>query len=288
MKRIAVINDLSGFGKCSLTAALPVISVMGIQACPLPTAILSNQTDFESYFCDDYTDKMSRIMDEWEKLKFVPDGIYSGFLAGAAQIDKVLEFIERFAGAHTQILIDPVMGDRGETYDIYTEMLRDRMGELASCAHVLTPNLTEMLLLIGGEQFMEEQWKYLENLSEERYMTEVEKLAGQLQKKYPSVIAVITGIHVKKEGIPQMGNLICENGEYKWILAEKRGGSYSGTGDLFASIMSAGLVKGWPVEQCVKKAVTFLGKAIYDAVLEGRDRNEGVCFEKYLVDLIGE
>lgn len=287
MKRITVINDLSGLGKCSLTAAIPVISVMGIQACPLPTAILSNQTDYPSYFCDDYTDKMSIIMDEWEKLGFVPDGIYSGFLAGADQVDKVLEFIERFAGKDTHILIDPVMGDRGETYDIYSEKLGKRMRELAARAHILTPNLTEVLILLGDAVYMEEEWAKLSVLSETEYLKAVEKIAVRLHKEYPSAISVITGIHCHKDGIPQMGNLICKEGECTWVLAEKRGGSYSGTGDLFASILSAGIVKGWSVEKCVRKAVDFLGKAIYDAVLEGKDRNDGICFEKYLGDLIG-
>ena len=111
MKKIAVLNDLSGLGKCSLTAAIPVISVMGIQACPLPTAVLSCQTGFPSYFCDDYTDRMDKFMDEWKNLDFQPDGIYTGFLADAAQADKVVSFIEQFGGENVKILVDPVMGD---------------------------------------------------------------------------------------------------------------------------------------------------------------------------------
>lgn len=288
MKQIAVINDLSGFGKCSLTAAIPVISMMGVQACPLPTAILSNQTGYASYYCDDYTDKMSIFMDEWEKLHFKPDGIYSGFLADADQVDKVLEFIRRFANESTHILIDPVMGDQGETYDIYTEKLGKRMRELAECALMLTPNLTEALILLGDEVYMKKEWQRLEALSEKEYLKEVESIGAQLHREYPAAISVITGIHCHKDGIPQMGNLICKDGKCTWVLAEKRGGSYSGTGDLFASILSAGMVKGMTVETCVKKAVDFLSKAIYDAVLEGKDRNDGVCFEKYLGDLIGE
>ena len=111
MKKIAVLNDLSGMGKCSLTAAIPVISVMGIQACPLPTAVLSCQTGFPSYYCDDYTDRMDIIIDEWKKLNFVPDGIYTGFLADAAQADKAVRFIREFKTEDTRILVDPVMGD---------------------------------------------------------------------------------------------------------------------------------------------------------------------------------
>ena len=96
MKRIALINDLSGFGKCSLTAAIPVISVMGIQACPLPTAILSAQTGFEKYYCDDYTDKMDYFTDYWKQMDVSFDGIYSGYLASPGQLEKTLHFLECF------------------------------------------------------------------------------------------------------------------------------------------------------------------------------------------------
>ena len=100
MKKIAVIHDLSGLGKCSLTAAIPVISVMGVQACPLPTAILSNQTGYGSYFWDDYTDRMELIMDEWKKTGFTPDGVYTGFLGESIFPDRtdheLLQFFSIF------------------------------------------------------------------------------------------------------------------------------------------------------------------------------------------------
>ena len=138
MKKIAVLNDLSGMGKCSLTAAIPVISVMGVQACPLPTAILSAQTGFPSYYCDDYTDRMDILMDEWQKMDFHPDGIYTGFLADAAQADKAVDFIQRFKKKETKVLVDPVMGDDGEEYPIYTEELCEKMRMLVREAAVLS------------------------------------------------------------------------------------------------------------------------------------------------------
>ena len=139
MKKIAVLNDLSGMGKCSLTAAIPVISVMGIQACPLPTAILSCQTGFPSYYCDDYTDRMDIIMNEWKKLDFHPDGIYTGFLADAAQADKAVKFMYEFKTSETKILVDPVMGDDGEEYPIYTEELCRKMRFLVKEANITEP-----------------------------------------------------------------------------------------------------------------------------------------------------
>ncbi|MDO4338811.1 MAG: pyridoxamine kinase [Eubacteriales bacterium] len=287
MKRIAVLNDLSGLGKCSLTAAIPVISVMGVQACPLPTAVLSNQTGYASYYWDDYTDKMDAIMEEWKRREFQPDGIYTGFLAGARQADKILEFLDAFGKDGTLILTDPVMGDRGTVYKIYTEELCGKMREIVSRAHVITPNLTEALLLLYGKDGMETVWKELSSAAAQAdFPGRIEEIGIELTERFQLKATVITGVdHQPSEAPLQMGNLIVENGKCSWIFAEKKGGSYSGTGDLFASVLSAGLVRGMSMEACVGKAVGFLSKAIADAVEEGTDRNDGVCFETYLHEL---
>lgn len=288
MKKIAVLNDLSGMGKCSLTAAIPVISVMGIQACPLPTAVLSAQTGFPSYYCDDYTDRMDAIMEEWKKMDFYPDGIYTGFLADARQADKAVEFIEQFAKEDTKILIDPVMGDNGEEYPIYTEALCEKMRFLVRRATVITPNLTEALLLLYGAQRAHVLWKELSLMDEERLLKFTESTGKELSKEFDTEV-VITGIDLPaRENHQEMGNLICKDGVQAWVSTVKEGGSYSGTGDLFASVLSAGMVKGMDTVDSVRKAVKFLSKGIHDAVLEGTDRNEGICFERYLSELAAE
>lgn len=288
MKKIAVLNDLSGMGKCSLTAAIPVISVMGIQACPLPTAVLSAQTGFPSYYCDDYTDRMDAIMEEWKKMDFYPDGIYTGFLADARQADKVVEFIEQFAKEDTKILIDPVMGDNGEEYPIYTEALCEKMRILVRRATVITPNLTEALLLLYGAQRAHVLWKELSLMDEERLLKFTESTGKELSKEFDTEV-VITGIDLPaRENHQEIGNLICQDGVQTWVSTVKEGGSYSGTGDLFASVLSAGMVKGMDTVDSVRKAVKFLSKGIHDAVLEGTDRNEGICFERYLSELAAE
>ena len=288
MKKIAVLNDLSGMGKCSLTAAIPVISVMGIQACPLPTAVLSAQTGFPSYYCDDYTDRMDAIMEEWKKMDFYPDGIYTGFLADARQADKAVEFIEQFAKEDTKILIDPVMGDNGEEYPIYTEALCEKMRFLVRRATVITPNLTEALLLLYGAQRAHVLWKELSLMDEERLLKFTESTGKELSKEFDTEV-VITGIDLPaRENHQEMGNLICKDGVQTWVSTVKEGGSYSGTGDLFASVLSAGMVKGMDTVDSVRKAVKFLSKGIHDAVLEGTDRNEGICFERYVSELAAE
>lgn len=288
MKKIAVLNDLSGMGKCSLTAAIPVISVMGIQACPLPTAVLSAQTGFPSYYCDDYTDRMDAIMEEWKKMDFYPDGIYTGFLADARQADKAVEFIEQFAKEDTKILIDPVMGDNGEEYPIYTEALCEKMRFLVRRATVITPNLTEALLLLYGAQRAHVLWKELSLMDEERLLKFTESTGKELSKEFDTEV-IITGIDLPaRENHQEIGNLICQDGVQTWVSTVKEGGSYSGTGDLFASVLSAGMVKGMDTVDSVRKAVKFLSKGIHDAVLEGTDRNEGICFERYLSELAAE
>ena len=288
MKKIAVLNDLSGMGKCSLTAAIPVISVMGIQACPLPTAVLSAQTGFPSYYCDDYTDRMDAIMEEWKKMDFYPDGIYTGFLADARQADKAVEFIEQFAKEDTKILIDPVMGDNGEEYPIYTEALCEKMRFLVRRATVITPNLTEALLLLYGARRAHVLWKELSLMDEERLLKFTESTGKELSKEFDTEV-VITGIDLPaRENHQEIGNLICQDGNTTWVTAAKEGGSYSGTGDLFASVLSAGMVKGIDTVDSVHTAVKFLAKGIHDAVVEGTDRNEGICFERYLSELAAE
>ena len=286
MKKIAVIQDLSGLGKCSLTAAIPVISVMGVQAVPLPTAVLSNQTGYPSYYCDNYTEHMEQIMDEWEKRGFSPDGIYTGFLADEEQADKILDFFQRFRTENTMVLVDPVMGDNGRAYGIYTEGLREKMLQLVGNAHVITPNLTEALLLLYGKEGMEKRYASLLELDGRKRLEQIGKIGEQLKKEYGLQAAVITGVESQAElCVHQMGNLVVENGHSSWCFAPKIGGSYSGTGDLFASVLSAGLVKEMSMMHCVELAVNFLSKAIAQTVQEGTDRNDGVCFEAYLGEL---
>lgn len=284
MKKIAVIQDLSGLGKCSLTAAIPVISVMGVQAVPLPTAVLSNQTGYPSYYCDDYTEHMEQIMTEWEKRKFSPDGIYTGFLADEDQVDKILDFLRRFCGVNTMVLVDPVMGDNGMAYGIYTPKLREKMVQLVRNAQVITPNLTEALLLLYGREEMEKRYASLQKADGEERLKQIEKLGDRLVEEYGLKAAVLTGIEYEKAEL-QIGNLVVENGHASWCFAPKTGGSYSGTGDLFASVLSAGLVKEMSMMTCVQMAVNFLSKAIAETVQEGTDRNDGVCFEKFLGEL---
>lgn len=283
-KKIAVINDLSGFGKCSLTAAISVIAAMGVQPCPLPTAILSAQTGYDSYFLDDYTDKMEPFFREWEKMGAVFDGIYTGFMAGSRQIEQVFTFLDIFYKKNTFLLVDPVMGDNGEKYAIFTPELLHLMKQLALRADIITPNLTELCLLTDTDHRM------IENMTEEKHLlTVISQMARNITQKGPKAV-IVTGIQFLDEadGIVKMGNLSVTKTEEHLCAFPYIGGSYSGTGDIFASAVAAGTAKKEEITSVMEKAGAMIECAMRDAVQEQIPRNDGVEYEKYLWMLKGE
>lgn len=148
--RVAAIHDMSGFGRCSLTVAIPVLSAMGVQCCPLPTAFLSTHTGgFTGFTFLDMTEEMPKVAAHWQELALRFHAIYSGFLASERQIGIVSDFIRTFRRSDTLVVIDPVMGDDGKAYQTYTSALCSGMTHLAELADVITPNLTEAAFLLG-------------------------------------------------------------------------------------------------------------------------------------------
>ena len=282
MKRVALINDLSGFGKCSLTVAIPVISVLGMQACPFPTAVLTAQTGFGEFFCDDYTDRMDYFTEQWSKMDVSFEGIYSGYLANPSQIAKVMHFLEQFQEEGTLYLADPVMGDQGEFYSMVNAEFLEEMRKLTQMADVITPNLTELCFLSGAD--------YEEVIAcrqEDNYLDKIKSLCKSIlsKAKKPQTI-IVTGIIREKDTKAYIGNLAVTKDRCFYVETAYTGVGFSGTGDLFASVVCGSLVKGLRVKEAVEKATYFLQEAIEEATLEGIPRNHGVNFEKYLSKLL--
>lgn len=282
VKKVAVINDLSGLGKCSLTAAIPVLSVMGVQACPLPTAILSNQTGYESYFYDDYTDRIDAYAKEWKKRKLTVDGIYTGFLGSELQAEKILNFINTFRRPETLLLVDPVMGDGGQTYDIYTETFGKQMKKLVQEADVITPNLTELCILTDTNY---------KELTAQKSSPEYLNMIAETGKRLLSVgigTVIITGILYQSptDDSEKYYNLVLDNEQVTSISSAIHGGSYSGTGDLLASVVCAGMIRGDSATDSVRRGVAFLETALMETAREQIPRNDGINFEPYLKLLI--
>lgn len=276
-KKIAVINDLSGFGRCSLTAAISVISAMGVQPCPLPTAILTAQTGYPSYYLDDYTEKMEHFRTEWKKMNQTFDGIYTGFVAGEKQIQQIFRFIDTFDTPSSFLLVDPVMGDNGIKYDMFTPELLRQMKKLAKKADIITPNLTELCLLADAD-FQ----RICKIADSEELLGTIHGLAKDFSAGGPTHI-IVTGIHFMDESQTlQMGNYYVSEAGTALSAFPCIGQSYSGTGDLFASCLAAGIAAGDSIPSLIQKAGAFLEAAILDSAKENVPRNDGVNYEKYL------
>ena len=146
-KKIAMINSMAGYGRCSITAAIPVLSALKVQCCPAPTAILSNHTGYPSCYFDDYTEGLAPYLEEWKELQFSFDAVMTGFLGSAGQVRTAVDFLMEVKPQGTKVLVDPVLGDNGTLYRTCTQELCEEMRELIQYADVITPNLTEACLL---------------------------------------------------------------------------------------------------------------------------------------------
>lgn len=269
-KKIAVINDFCGFGRCSTAVALPIISQMKIQCCPLPTSVFSNHTGYPSYFFDDYTDKMQSYITEWKRLRLKFDGILSGFLSSQKQIEIVKKFIRDFSTPETTIIIDPVMGDNGKAYTTFSTDFCEQMKELVSFANILTPNLTEACILTDTE------YKGQSFSNKELFDIAV-KLSCFGDSK-----VVISGI----EKGAFLGNVVYEPGfEPHMYKQKKSGATRAGTGDVFASVIAGDIINGADFTSAVKKAAGFVKKAIAATEKYHLPKADGTCFEDVLYTL---
>ena len=269
-KKIAVINDFSGFGRCSIAVALPIISAMRIQCCPLPTAIFSDHTGFDSFYMTDFTEHMEPYANEWAKLDLHFNGIATGFLGSVRQIDIVEHFLRRFDRDNTTVLVDPVMGDYGALYPTYTQELAKNMARLVRYADILTPNLTEACVLT------EREYKPLPEESE------LLAMCRRLSEMGPRKI-VISGLDYGDA----LGNFIYEEGKAQQLLkVPKVGICRSGTGDVFAAIQIANAVNGGSFSAGVRQAADFISHAMERTTELDIPRTDGIAFEEILSELI--
>ena len=268
--RIAAIHDLSCFGRCSLTIALPVLSAMGCQCCPLPTALLSAHTGISGFTCLDTTDEMRRISAHWSQLSLHFQAIYTGFLGSAPQINLVEDFLRRFHAPDTLLVMDPVMGDHGTPYKTCTPALRQGLRELVAQADVITPNLTEAAILLDIP-YHESQTADASEL--------VRALSLQGQRS-----VVLTGY----AAAPGQVGALCYDRDTRQVEAVQTARvpqDFPGTGDLFASVLTGALTRGAPLLQAARTAVDFVGSCVARSVAEGAGKAEGVDFEPLLRQL---
>jgi pyridoxine kinase len=269
IKKIACINDFSGFGRCSLSVALPVLSVCGVQCCSIPTAVFSNHTGFESFFKHDFTDCFNEYTGEWEKLRLHFDAIYSGYLGSKEQVRLVLDFINRFATADTLIIVDPVMGDNGKLYKSFSKETANGLRDLARKANIITPNLTEACFLTDTA--------YTDSPSDEKLREIAKRLDPENKKSL-----VITGITTADNLIT---NFISDKGSISKYDSVSTAPSRSGTGDLFASIVAAAAVKDIAFTDSVVIAADFVKLSTEHSHKIGAAETDGAVFEPFLYRL---
>lgn len=269
-KKIAMINDISGFGRCSISVAMPLVSYLGVQCCPIPTSIFSNHTGFSDYFFDDYTDKMQSYIDKWKTLNLKFEGIMTGFIGSKDQIQIVKKFIEDFKDERTTVIVDPAMGENGKPYATYTKEMCNEMKKLVEYADIITPNVTECCLLTDTP-YKQNHWT----------RKELFDMAGKLLKCGAKKI-VISGVDMGKF----VGNVVVEEGKEPQIVRRKKIGEYrSGTGDIYAAIIASDSINGVEFYKSVKKAANFVQKCIVATEKLNIPKTDGLAFEEVLYTL---
>ncbi len=270
--KVAAIHDLSGMGRCSLTVILPAMSAMGIQVCPVPTAILSAHTGgFGEVEMRDLSDYLSPALSHYKRLGTEFDCVYSGFLASTGQIDSCLEFFSSYPRSFK--VTDPVMADHGKPYKTCTPELRARMGELVCAADMITPNMTEALMLLGEEPELMP-----------RSSSQIKSLLVRLSEKGPHTV-VITGVF-SGSGYYNAGYDRGTNRFWK-VPYEQVNVNYPGTGDAFASVLTGSLLRGDSLPIAMNRATAFLELAIKTTYSYAAPPREGIMLERCLDFLMG-
>jgi pyridoxine kinase len=270
VSKVAAVHDISCIGRCSLTVIMPILSAMGIQVCPLPTAVLSTHLGgFKDLAFYDFTKHMPDFFHHWKKEGIAFNCIYSGFLASEEQIDVVQHFIDEFSSNNPLVVVDPVMGDEGKLYSIYTPHMQEQMKRLVKRADIVTPNYTEACFLLGEN--------YQDKVKDTKRMKEWLIALGDFG---PSTV-VITGIPFINEKILTIGYDKEQNAFWE-VFSDHIPAKYPGTGDIFASVLVGSLLQNDSLQVAMERAVEFVGLAIKSTFVAQTPTREGVLVEKVL------
>ena len=270
--RVAAIHDLSGFGRCSISVILPVLSAMGVQVCPVPTAVLSSHTGgLGDPVIRDLTDYIEPALRHYQSLGVEFEAVYTGFLGSGEQVDCCLEFFKAYPKALK--IVDPVMGDNGRPYRTCTPELRRRMSELAAAADIITPNITEAAMLL-----------------EESYpaapltRTEAKSMLLRLSHMGPKRV-VITGAELAQGGLASLG-YDGENGSFWYVPCEYIPVHYPGCGDIYASVLLGAELSGASLPIAMARAAAFTELCVKTTYSYGSDPRYGVMLESVLGSLL--
>ena len=272
-KRVVTIQDISCFGKCSLTVALPLLSAMGLECAIIPTAVLSTHTGgFKGWTFRDLTDDIPAVSDHWQKEGLAFDGLYTGYLGSPLQASMICDFIRDFNPG--LVFVDPAMADNGKLYAGFTDEIIPAMAHLCTMADMVVPNITEASLITGIEY--RAPGEYDEAYIKSQLQALVEMGAKQ---------AAITG--VRYAGSDQQGivSLNGASGEYVEYHTENLPVSCHGTGDVYASTMFGAMIRGKSVQESLKLAADNTVRCIR-ATMGDEGHWYGVRFEDCIPALI--
>jgi len=272
--RTAAIHDLSGFGRSSLTVVIPVLSTMGVQVCPLPTALLSTHTsEFRNYHLRDLTSDMEGIIRHWKELAISFDAIYSGYLGSPAQIRIVADFIHDFRRENQLVVVDPVMGDDGKPYSAIEPALILGMKDLIRSADIITPNLTEAAFLLDET--------YREKIS----IPEIKQWASALADSGPKIV-IITSVPLPDDSDSTSVVALDRKTNRFWqVKCAYVPAYFPGTGDIFTSVITGSLLQGDSLPIAMDRAVQFVSLAIRASFGHEFPLREGVLLERVLNSL---
>lgn len=272
MKRILTIQDISCFGKCSLTVALPILSAMGIETAILPTAVLSTHTLFQGFTCKDLSDQLKPITDHWKKEKITFDAIYTGYLGTEEEIDTVIGIIESFRNENTLVFIDPAMGDNGKLYPAFNEHYARKNADLCAIADIADPNITEAAYLTG--------LPYRESYTEE-YVKELLLALAAIGTKTP----ILTGVSLSEGKTGAMG-YDSKRKEFFRYQNDRIPAAYHGTGDIFSSVLAGAFVRGIDRADALKIAADYTALTIAETLKNPENPWYGVDFEATIPALV--
>ena len=271
-KKIAAIHDISGFGRCSLTVVLPILSAAGHNCAVLPTAVLSTHTGgLGDFTYRDLTGDIKAFAKHWQNLGLAFDAMYSGFLGSGLQVDILKEVFKMFGDC--TILVDPVMADNGSLYKTFHRSFPKKMAELCLVANIITPNITEAALLTGIPYSPGPYTK-------EQVDTKLHKLADIFgkDKQY-----VITGVHFNDE---EIGAAAFKEGKTFYYMGERTPQFYPGTGDIFASVLLGALLNGADLFESCAASVNFTAACAKRTFASSQDPRFGVLFELELEQIV--
>ena len=273
MKRIAVISDISALGRCSLSAALPVISAIGAECCPIPGTVLTNQTGYESYKAKNLTDFMPEYIAEWKKISFSPDAILSGYLGDINQVRFVSRFIDTF-GKNSLVAVDPAMAESGSIYKGFTDEMCRQIQALCAKSDIITPNLSEFCILTGE--------KYEDYLNKDKsYLTDriSEKAKALFGERLGNII--VTGVKCEDKIL----NIAMTKNDTLTFSSTQYPGDFSGTGDIFSAAVTAFLTTGCGLSESISRTISFIEKSVRETLTHPHDTNDGTDFQLFLKEI---